>query len=108
MQSLVEMENKLEGSFSTGEGYQNLSPKNPLVVKRARTKALRKRVEGMKANYLNSIRVTQAMTLNILQTILPSIFCTLMGFSGACAQAFESIQNLDKEAREGNEITLGK
>ncbi|KAK6917094.1 protein of unknown function DUF632, partial [Dillenia turbinata] len=98
MRSLAEMENKLEGSFPTGEGYHNLSPKNPLAVKLARTEALRKRMEGEKAKYLNSVQVTGEMTLNNLQTSLPNVFHALMGFSGACAQVFESIQNQSKEA----------
>ncbi|KAK9267175.1 hypothetical protein L1049_009595 [Liquidambar formosana] len=90
--SLAEMEKKLEGISAAGDAHP-LSPKHPLSVKRAKIEALKKRVESEKAKYLNSVQVTWAMTLNNLKTSLPNVFQALMGFSSACAQAFEAIHN---------------
>lgn len=92
MYSLAEMEKKLEGSFDAGDA-QSLSPKHPLLVKRAKTEALKKRVENEKIKYLNSVQVSRAMILNHLKTGLPNVFQALMGFSSACIQTFEAINN---------------
>ncbi|XP_043688812.1 protein ALTERED PHOSPHATE STARVATION RESPONSE 1-like isoform X2 [Telopea speciosissima] len=92
LNSLSEMEKKVDVNF-TGNGDSTLSPKHPLSIKRAKTEALKKRVEDEKAKYLNSVRVTQAMTLNNLQAGLPNVFQALTGFSSVCTQAFEAIHS---------------
>ncbi|KAE9458975.1 hypothetical protein C3L33_09138, partial [Rhododendron williamsianum] len=85
------MEMKLEGNFNLEDGNSLLTPKHPLTLKRAKVEALKKRVNEEKAKYLNSIRVTRAMTLNNLRTSLPHVFQALMGFSSAYAQSLEAI-----------------
>lgn len=97
LNSLLELENKLEGSI-VGDTLLSLSPKHPLSVKRTKTEALRKRVEDAKAKYLNSVQVSRAMTVNNLQTSLPNVFQALMGFSSVCAQAFEAVHSHAKQA----------
>ncbi|RVW98519.1 Nitrate regulatory gene2 protein [Vitis vinifera] len=97
LNSLFELENKLEGSI-VGDTHLSLSPKHPLSVKRTKTEALRKRVEDAKAKYLNSVQVSRAMTVNNLQTSLPNVFQALMGFSSVCAQAFEAVHSYAKQA----------
>lgn len=89
--SLTEMEMKLEGSSGAANALSNLSPKHPISVKRAKTAALKKQVDGEKDKYLNAVQVTRAMTLNNLKTSLPIVFQALMGFSGASAQAMEAV-----------------
>ncbi|KAJ9140853.1 hypothetical protein P3X46_031448 [Hevea brasiliensis] len=89
--SLAEMEKKVHWSLADEDMQSDLSPKHPLSIKRAKTEALKKRVDSEKTKYLNSIQVTKVMTLNKLQTGLPCVFQALMGFSGASAQAFEAV-----------------
>lgn len=91
LSSLSEMEMKLEGNFNLEDGNSLLTPKHPLTLKRAKVEALKKRVNEEKAKYLNSIRVTRAMTLNNLRTSLPHVFQALMGFSSAYTQSLEAI-----------------
>ena len=95
--SLFELENKLEGSI-VGETLPSLSPKHPLSIKRTKTEALKKRVEDAKAKYLNSVQVSRTMTVNNLQTSLPNVFQALMGFSSVCTQAFEAVHSHAKQA----------
>ncbi|XP_043702048.1 protein ALTERED PHOSPHATE STARVATION RESPONSE 1-like isoform X2 [Telopea speciosissima] len=92
LNSLCEMELKLDVNF-TGNADSTLSLKHPLSVKRSKTEAFKKRVEDEKAKYLNSVQVSQAMTLNNLQTSLPNVFQALTGFSSVCTQAFEAIHS---------------
>ncbi|KAF2310799.1 hypothetical protein GH714_017365 [Hevea brasiliensis] len=80
--SLAEMEKKVHWSLADEDMQSDLSPKHPLSIKRAKTEALKKRVDSEKTKYLNSIQVTKVMTLNKLQTGLPCVFQALMGFSG--------------------------
>lgn len=89
LNSLIEINRKLEESGISGDTATNLSPKHPLSMKRAKAAALGKQYEEEKAKYLNSIQVSRAMTLNNLHSCLPSVFQALMGFSSACAQALE-------------------
>ncbi|GAV76404.1 DUF632 domain-containing protein/DUF630 domain-containing protein [Cephalotus follicularis] len=89
--SLAEMEKKLEGSFPADDAPSDLSPNHPLSLKRAKTEALKKRVETEKAKYLNSVEVTRTMTLSNLKTSLPNVFQALMVFSSASVQALEAI-----------------
>ncbi|XWS67437.1 hypothetical protein CRYUN_Cryun04dG0006500 [Craigia yunnanensis] len=89
--SLTEMEKKVEGSVAGLDVNSTLSPKHPLSLKRAKTEALKKRVDMEKGKHLNSVQVCKTMTLNNLKTSLPNVFQALMGFSKASTQAFEAI-----------------
>ncbi|XP_012075657.1 protein ALTERED PHOSPHATE STARVATION RESPONSE 1 isoform X2 [Jatropha curcas] len=91
--SLAEMEKKVDWSFAAGDTRSDLSPKHPLSIKRAKTEALKIRVDTEKTKYLNSIKFTRVMTLNNLKTGLPNMFQALMGFSSASAQAFEAVHS---------------
>ncbi|KAM2799690.1 hypothetical protein COP1_004500 [Malus domestica] len=87
LDSLVEMEKR-----STAEGkYSCLCPKHPLSLKRAKTEALKKQVDGEKAKYLNSVQVSKAMTLENLKTSLPNVFQALMTSSSLYVEAIESV-----------------
>lgn len=96
LNSLFELENKLEGSV-VGDTLQSLSPKHPLSVKRTKIEALKKRVEDAKAKYLNSVQVSRTMTVNNLQTSLPNVFQALMGFASVCTQSFEAVYSHAKK-----------
>ncbi|EEF35770.1 protein ALTERED PHOSPHATE STARVATION RESPONSE 1 [Ricinus communis] len=105
--SLAEMEKKVDWRFAAGDAQSDLSPKHPLSIKRAKTEALKKRVDTEKSKYLNSVQVTRVMTLNNLKTGLPSVFQALLGFSSASAQAFEAVHSdsspaVDCEASESS------
>ncbi|OMO75098.1 hypothetical protein CCACVL1_16346 [Corchorus capsularis] len=89
--SLSELEKKVEGNAAALDGNSTLSPKHPLSLKRAKTEALKKRVEMEKGKHLNSVQVCKTMTLSNLKTSLPNVFQALMQFSRASAQAFEAI-----------------
>lgn len=91
MNSLADMEKKLGGNFLSEDGNDNLSPKNPLSLKRAKTDALKKFVDTEKAKYLNCVQVSRAMTLNHMKTGLPNVFQALMGFASFSVQAMESV-----------------
>ncbi|WOG84925.1 hypothetical protein DCAR_0104110 [Daucus carota subsp. sativus] len=93
LNSMAEMEMKFEGSFNVENPHSGLSPKHPLVVKRAKVEALKKQVDDEKAKYLSSVEVTRVMTLNNLKTSLPNVFRALMGFASAYSQAFEVIHS---------------
>lgn len=95
LNSLAEMETKLEGNLGTLEDAKpNSSSKHPLSVKRAKVEALKKRVNDEKAKYLNSVQVTHAMTMSNLRMSLPSVFEALMGFSSVYTQSLEAILSL--------------
>ena len=96
--SLTEMEKKVEGSVAGLDVNTTLSPKHPLSLKRAKTEALKKRVDMEKRKHLNSVQVCKTMTLNNLKTSLPNVFQELMRFSKASARAFEAIH---EHARPG-------
>ena len=96
--SLIEMEKKVEGSVAASDVNSTLSPKHPLSLKRAKTEALKKRVDMEKRKHLNSVQVCKTMTLNNLKTSLPNVFQELMRFSKASARAFEAIH---EHARPG-------
>ncbi|XP_021286042.1 uncharacterized protein LOC110417818 [Herrania umbratica] len=96
LMSLTEMEKKVEGSVATSDVNSTLSPKHPLLLKRAKTEALKKRVDIEKGKHLNSVHVCKTMTLNNLKTSLPNVFQALMGFSKASAQAFEAMHGLPR------------
>ena len=89
LESLAEMESKLEGSF---EG-DNLSPKHPLTLKHAKTEALKKQVEIENIRYLNSVQATKAMTLNNLKTGLPNVFKALTDFYSGYVKGVEACFN---------------
>ncbi|XP_057971351.1 protein ALTERED PHOSPHATE STARVATION RESPONSE 1 isoform X2 [Malania oleifera] len=91
LDSLAEMEIKLEGNSTAGDTGPSLSPRHPLSVKRTKTEALKKLLNGEKSKYLNSIQLSRTMTLNNLQTSLPNVFQALKGFSSACTQALEAV-----------------
>ncbi|XP_061344015.1 protein ALTERED PHOSPHATE STARVATION RESPONSE 1 [Gastrolobium bilobum] len=92
LNSLAEMEKKIEWSFENdGDIAVNMSPNHPLYLKKTKTEALKKQVESVRANYLNSIQCRKVMTLNNLKTRLPHLFQSLMAFSSASVQAIEVI-----------------
>lgn len=82
---------KLGGNSRSEVGNDNLNSKNPLMLKRAKTDALKQLVETEKAKYLNSIQVSRAMTSNHLKTGLPNVFQALMGFASFSVQGMESV-----------------
>ncbi|XVF45969.1 hypothetical protein PTKIN_Ptkin02bG0250400 [Pterospermum kingtungense] len=83
--SLTEMEERALGLNST------FSPKHPLLLKRTKVEALKKRVDLEKGKHLNSVQVCKTMILNNLKTSLPKVFQALMVFSKASTQVFEAI-----------------
>ncbi|MBA0788578.1 hypothetical protein Gotri_026716 [Gossypium trilobum] len=89
--SLTEMEKKVEGSVLTLDMNSTLSPKHPLSLMRAKTEALKKRVDVEKGKHLDSVQLSRTMILNNLKTSLPNVFQALMGFSKACVEVFEAI-----------------
>ncbi|EHA8586213.1 hypothetical protein COCNU_scaffold000099G000020 [Cocos nucifera] len=76
---------------------------HPLSTKHGKLEAFKKRVEEEKAKYMNSVRMSRAMTLNNLQTSLPNVFQALMGFSGVCVKAFEGINRSIESATSHSE-----
>ncbi|XP_027338858.1 nitrate regulatory gene2 protein [Abrus precatorius] len=86
--SLAEMQEKIDDG-----DMADTSPKHhPIYLNKKNEKeALEKQVESVKANYVDSVQYSRAMTLNYLQTRLPYLFLSLMEFSSASAQAIESI-----------------
>ncbi|KAI3961257.1 hypothetical protein MKX01_006971 [Papaver californicum] len=90
LNTLYEMEKKSK-SNSTIDADPSLSPGHPVVIKRARIEAFRKKVDEEKAKYLHSVQVSRAMTLNNLQTSLPNVFQALTGFASVCIQTFEAL-----------------
>ncbi|POO04118.1 hypothetical protein TorRG33x02_004220 [Trema orientale] len=93
LESLAEMERKLEGSLEGEDRHSNLSPKHPLTIKHAKTEALKKQVENENIKYLNSVQATKAMTLNNLKTGLPNVFKALVDFSCGYVEAIEACLN---------------
>ncbi|KAF7803949.1 nitrate regulatory gene2 protein [Senna tora] len=87
LNSLEEMEQKMDWSSDAGDIPVNMSPNHPLSLKRAKTEALKKQMESEKAKYLNCVQVSQVMTLTNLKTRLPQVFHALMAFSNAYFQA---------------------
>lgn len=87
LNSLAEMQKKIE----IDGDIDIMSPRHPLYPKKAETEALKKQVEIVKANYLDSVQYSRAMTLDNLRTRLPHLFQSLMEFSSASAQAIEDI-----------------
>ncbi|KAG9439108.1 hypothetical protein H6P81_019273 [Aristolochia fimbriata] len=94
---LSKMEMKFNEDLSANTS-SILSQDHPLSVKRAKVAAFMKSVEDEKAKYLNSVCLSRAMTLNNLNTCLPNVFQALSGFSGVCAQAFETIYGQSRPA----------
>jgi hypothetical protein len=86
-------ENAMQSSSQPPNKNQYSVSKNELKLE-----AFRKQVEEEKARYLTSVKTSRAMTLNNLQTGLPNVFHTLMGFSGVCVQAFEGISRCSEVA----------
>ncbi|XP_015880269.2 protein ALTERED PHOSPHATE STARVATION RESPONSE 1 isoform X1 [Ziziphus jujuba] len=97
-QSLSEMKGKLEGSFAVEDVASGLSPKHPLSLKHAKIEALTKQVEMEKSKYLNSVQVSNTMTLNNLKTSLPNLFLELTGFCRDYIAAIEGSFNHIKPA----------
>lgn len=94
LNSLAEMAKKSDWSFENdGDVPVNMSPRNPLSLKKTKTENLKKQVEIVKANYLDSVQCSKVMTLNYLKTRLPHVFHTLKAFSSASAQVIEVIHN---------------
>lgn len=91
LNSLAEMEMKLQGSFTNEVTQTVLGPKHPLTMKRAKIDVLKKHVDDEKSKYVTSIQVTRAMILNNLQTSLPNVFRALMALSNAYIRSFEMV-----------------
>lgn len=89
--SLSELEKKVEGSVAASDMDSDLSPKHPLLLKRAKIEALEKRVDMEKGKHLILVQVNKTMTSNNLKTSLPCAFQALMKFSKASVQVFEAI-----------------
>ncbi|KAK7328369.1 hypothetical protein VNO77_22474 [Canavalia gladiata] len=84
--SLGEMQKKVDADMA-----DDADPKHPIYLKKADKEAIEKQVESVKANYVDSVQYSKAMTLNYLQTRLPDLFQSLMEFSSASAEAIEVI-----------------
>ncbi|XP_057433908.1 protein ALTERED PHOSPHATE STARVATION RESPONSE 1-like [Lotus japonicus] len=91
LNSLAAMQEKNEPSSEDDGEIADMNTKLPLYAKKAEAEALKKQVESVKENYLDSVQCSRAMTLNHLKTGLPHLFQSLMEFSSASAQAIESI-----------------
>ncbi|KAL5773934.1 hypothetical protein ACOSP7_011491 [Xanthoceras sorbifolium] len=104
LNSLAEMEEKLEGSFAVEVAQSNLSPKHPVSLKRSKIAALKERVEAEKAKYLNSVEVTKAMSLSNLKTSLPNVFQVLMEFSRVSVHAFQGVHSHIRQATVPDEL----
>lgn len=91
--SLAEMQRKIELNFEDDGDEGNISPRHPLFHKKAETEALKKQVESVKADYLDSVQYSRTMTLDNLRTRLPHLFVSLMEFSCASSQAIEAINS---------------
>ncbi|KAM1571363.1 hypothetical protein EV2_037444 [Malus domestica] len=85
--TLAEMEEKRTAE----DGCSSLGPKHPLLLKRAKTEALKKQVDSEKAKYLNSVQVGKAMTLENLKTSLPNVFQALMTSTSRYVEAVEAV-----------------
>ncbi|KAG5012251.1 hypothetical protein JHK86_024512 [Glycine max] len=85
LNSMAEMQQRIDG------GMADTSPRHPIHLKKTETEALKKQVESAKANYLDSVQYSRAMTLDHLQKTLPPLFQSLMEFSSESAQAIEAI-----------------
>lgn len=84
------MQQRIDGDMA------DTSPRHPIHLKKTETEALKKQVESAKANYLDSVQYSRAMTLDHLQKTLPPLFQSLMEFSNASAQAIEAINTTGK------------
>jgi len=84
---------KIELNFEDVGDEANISPRHPLFHKKAETEALKKQVESVKADYLDSVQYSRTMTLDNLRTRLPHLFLSLMEFSSASSQAIEAINS---------------
>ncbi|CAK8534560.1 unnamed protein product [Lathyrus sativus] len=92
--SLAAIQKKMEWNFEEDDGdVANISPKHPLFQKKAETEALKKQVESVKADYLDSVQCSRTMTLDNLRIRLPHLFLSLMEFSSASSQAIEAINS---------------
>ncbi|BAT79942.1 hypothetical protein LR48_Vigan721s000400 [Vigna angularis] len=85
MNSLAEMQQRIDGDIA------DTSPRHPIHVKKTETEEIKKQVENERANYLDAVRYSRAMTLDQLQTALPPLFQLLMEFSSASSHAIEFI-----------------
>ncbi|XP_010519079.1 PREDICTED: uncharacterized protein LOC104798610 [Tarenaya hassleriana] len=91
LNSLAEIERKLEGTEETSDSTSGLSSKHPLSIKRAKIEELRKRMETEKGNYLNSVEASKRMTMENLKSSLPLVFQALSDFANAFSRGFEAV-----------------
>ncbi|KAL5100785.1 hypothetical protein RYX36_005112 [Vicia faba] len=92
--SMAVIQKKMEWNFEEDDGdVANISPKHPLFQKKAETEALKKQVESVKEDYLDSVQCSRTMTLDSLRTRLPHLFLSLMEFSSASSQTIEAINS---------------
>ncbi|XP_027904410.1 nitrate regulatory gene2 protein [Vigna unguiculata] len=83
--TLAEMQQRIDGDIA------DTSPRHPIHVKKSETEEIKKQVENERANYLDAVQYSRAMTLDQLQTTLPPLFHLLMEFSSASSHAIELI-----------------
>lgn len=79
------MQQRIDGDIA------DTSPRHPIHVKKSETEEIKKQVENERANYLDAVQYSRAMTLDQLQTTLPPLFHLLMEFSSASSHAIELI-----------------
>ncbi|XP_072955174.1 protein ALTERED PHOSPHATE STARVATION RESPONSE 1 [Typha angustifolia] len=97
LDSLHRLEKSNKETIINTDQFLNLSSKN------MKLEAFKKKVEEEKSKYLNSVRMSRAMTLNNLQTSLPNVFQALTGFAGVFMQAFEGISGCNESATSHSE-----
>ncbi|KAJ3708398.1 hypothetical protein LUZ61_012103 [Rhynchospora tenuis] len=87
----AKLEKKLASLGHFDKDGPNITTSQDQLFKDPKLESLKKRVEEEKVKYLNSVRVSRAMSVNNLQTGLPNVFQGLTGFSKICVEAFEGI-----------------
>lgn len=106
MNSLTEMEIKFSGNLANEETETALSPKHPLSTKRTKFEVLKKQVENEKERYKNSVRATQTMILNNLQTSLPNVFRALFAYSSTYSQSLQAVLNCGSETEQEGDSSI--
>lgn len=101
---LSKMENKFNENPSN-DLPSGMSPAHPLSVRRSKTDALRKKVDGEKAKYKSFMQTTRGMTLSNLITCLPNVFRAMTSFSNVYAQALEGVYRSAQQT-EVEEVSL--
>ncbi|XP_072989311.1 protein ROLLING AND ERECT LEAF 2 [Typha latifolia] len=78
-----------------GSGHRNdgqvFDTRDPLAEKKSEIALCRRKVEDEMTRHVKAIEVTRSMTLNNIQTGLPSVFQAMAGFSGMFVEALEAL-----------------